>query len=539
MHLKQRFAALFFLVVLILLGTFNGDSGLASHVVSQRASQQTQAQLVQSVVGQVSNDELLDLVKRLSGALPAVVGGKEVTFQTRYTPSEHGTLSEQYVYEYFQALGLVSSYHAWSGGPFGCATINGRNVIGEIPGSKEPGRIYIFGGHLDSTAPDTMKAPGADDNASGTSALMLAARIFSKYRPDYTVRFVAFTGEESGLCGSRRYASEASARGEDIRGVINADMIAYDGNGVRDVEIHAGVRPDSQAIADLLVSNIDTLNLDLVPNVYTSDSTDRSDHASFWANNYPAVTVAENVFNGDPNPYYHSVICCDTWDHMDLEMAADLTRAIVASLATMTGMQPLPTPTPVPVEPVPGTGSYKFPETGKTVTGIFLDYWNRNGGLAQIGYPISEVMGEVSELNGEPYTVQYFERAVLEYHPENQPPYNVLLSQLGTYQYKKKYPNGAPNQQASSVGQVVRFPETGKAVGGKFVEYWRSHGGVALQGFPISEEFTEVSPLNGKTYLVQYFERAVMEYHPENQPPYDVLLSQLGTYQYKQKYNGR
>jgi hypothetical protein len=62
---------------------------------------------------------------------------------------------------------------------------------------------------------------------------------------------------------------------------------------------------------------------------------------------------------------------------------------------------------------------------------------------------------------------------------------------------------------------------------------------VALQGFPISEEFTEVSPLNGKTYLVQYFERAVMEYHPENQPPYDVLLSQLGTYQYKQKYNGR
>ncbi|MDQ3929445.1 MAG: M28 family peptidase, partial [Chloroflexota bacterium] len=78
---------------------------------------------------------------------------------------------------------------------------------------------------------------------------MLAARVFSKYRLDYTLRFVAFTGEESGLCGSTRYAADASAKGEDIRGVINADMIAYDGNGVRDVEIHAGLRPDSQAIA--------------------------------------------------------------------------------------------------------------------------------------------------------------------------------------------------------------------------------------------------------------------------------------------------
>jgi hypothetical protein len=205
----------------------------------------------------------------------------------------------------------------------------------------------------------------------------------------------------------------------------------------------------------------------------------------------------------------------------------------------MAGMQPLPAPTPVPVQAVPGAGSRKFPETGRTVTGIFLDYWSANGEVAQLGYPISEVIGEVSELNGKPYTVQYFERAVLEYHPENQPPYNVLLSQLGTYQYKKKYPGGAANQQTSGVGEVVRFPETGKTVGGKFVEYWRSHGGVALQGYPISEEFTEVSPLNGKTYLVQYFERAVMEYHPENQPPYDVLLSQLGTYQYRQRYGGR
>jgi hypothetical protein len=73
-------------------------------------------------------------------------------------------------------------------------------------------------------------------------------------------------------------------------------------------------------------------------------------------------------------------------------------------------------------------------------------------------------------------------------------------------------------------------------VGGQFRTYWEQHGGLAQQGFPISDEFTEVSALDGKPYRVQYFERAVFEYHPENQAPFDVLLSQLGTFQYQQKY---
>jgi hypothetical protein len=74
-------------------------------------------------------------------------------------------------------------------------------------------------------------------------------------------------------------------------------------------------------------------------------------------------------------------------------------------------------------------------------------------------------------------------------------------------------------------------------VGGKFLEYWQRNGGLPQQGFPISEEFTEVSDLDGKPYRVQYFERAVFELHPENVgTPYEVLLSQLGTFQHRAKY---
>lgn len=86
-----------------------------------------------------------------------------------------------------------------------------------------------------------------------------------------------------------------------------------------------------------------------------------------------------------------------------------------------------------------------FTETGHQVCDKFLTYWDQHGGLAQQGYPISDTFTEVSDLNGKPYTVQYFERAVFELHPENAgTQYEVLLSQLGTIRGKEKYPTGFP-----------------------------------------------------------------------------------------------
>ncbi|MFL5732129.1 MAG: alpha/beta fold hydrolase, partial [Chloroflexia bacterium] len=221
---------------------------------------------------------------------------------------------------------------------------------------------------------------------------------------------------------------------------------------------------------------------------------------------------------------------------LDLGAVEQAVHATAARAATLLG----PAGQRVePPNPIPGSGSRTFPETRKSVTALFLEYWTTHGALAQQGYPISEVMGEVSDLDGKPYPVQYFERAVFEYHPDKPKPYDVLLSQLGTFRYRERYPNGAPAQSANTSPGSVLFSQTGHRVGGKFLDYWTTHGGLAQQGYPISDEFTEVSDLNGKSYRVQYFERAVFELHPENQAPYDVLLSQLGTFRYKARYAGQ
>ncbi len=210
-----------------------------------------------------------------------------------------------------------------------------------------------------------------------------------------------------------------------------------------------------------------------------------------------------------------------------------LQRLLAAGLALLA--VPALAPLGSAAQPLTQATSRTFPETGHTIKGAFLDYWNAHGGLAQQGFPISEESQEASITNGKSYTVQYFERAVFEMHPENQAPNNVLLSLLGVFQYGRKYPDSAPGQKVSTAAGAAKFAETGHTVGGRFLEYWKSHGGLAQQGFPISEEFQEKSDLNGQTYLVQYFQRAVFELHPENAAPNDVLLSQLGTFENKAK----
>ena len=125
-----------------------------------------------------------------------------------------------------------------------------------------------------------------------------------------------------------------------------------------------------------------------------------------------------------------------------------------------------------------------------------------------------------------------FERARFEWHPGAWPShYDILLGRLGV-ELTAGRQNQAPFRpiQASSDANCTYFPATGHRLCFGFREYWNSHGGLAIFGYPISEEFVE----NG--FVVQYFERQRFEYHPNNPPEWRVLGGLLGTQRFDQLY---
>jgi hypothetical protein len=231
------------------------------------------------------------------------------------------------------------------------------------------------------------------------------------------------------------------------------------------------------------------------------------------------------------NPEWITITSWNEWfEGTQIEPASSYgTRYLDLTRQNVTAWKGGSPPAPAIAPPAPGNpcaGGTLVPETGKTLCKTMEDYWRDNGGLQQFGFPISESLIEKSELDGKNYTVQYFERAVFELHPENPAPYDVLLSQLGMLAYRQTYPNGAPNEhQNKESGR--HFPETGKWVGGAFLQRWQNNGGLFVNGYPISDELEE-KLADGKIYTVQYFERARFEFHPENPPPYNVLLGALG-----------
>jgi hypothetical protein len=170
--------------------------------------------------------------------------------------------------------------------------------------------------------------------------------------------------------------------------------------------------------------------------------------------------------------------------------------------------------------------------TQHTIDPRFKTYWDTHGGLAQFGYPISEPFNQVAE-DGTTLLVQYFERNRFEWHPNQRgTPYEVQLGLIGNYfgaKAQQVQPGPFARQNGDTEPGQIYFAETGHTLRNAFKRHWQGTGGLAQYGYPISEEFYEVNPADGQTYVVQYFERARFEWHPDNiGTPYEVLLGLLG-----------
>jgi sugar lactone lactonase YvrE len=178
-----------------------------------------------------------------------------------------------------------------------------------------------------------------------------------------------------------------------------------------------------------------------------------------------------------------------------------------------------------------------FPETGQCVSGRIRQFWERNGGLPVFGFPLGPQQEQ--QIEGRAVQSQLFERSRLELHPENQPPYDVLLGRIGAETLEREGRDWTQFPRSEPRDGCRFFAETGHNVCGAILRAWQASGieidgrrgtseaeSLALFGLPLSDERTET--IEGREYTVQWFERARFELHPENQPPYDVLLGRLG-----------
>ncbi len=203
-------------------------------------------------------------------------------------------------------------------------------------------------------------------------------------------------------------------------------------------------------------------------------------------------------------------------------------EATQGSVALQIGIQPALVERAGPA-PAGGPGRCRyFSETDQVLCDGFLDFWMRYGGLTVFGFPLSAELHEDGQL------VQYFERAKFEYQPDSiGTEWAVVGEHVGraVTSHRTGEAPFLPVDNAGSDSHCRYYPESRHRLCGGFRNYWDANGGLWLFGFPISEEFEEGG------YLVQYFERARFELHPENAgTPYYVLLGHLGRELYEARY---
>jgi Zn-dependent M28 family amino/carboxypeptidase len=192
----------------------------------------------------------------------------------------------------------------------------------------------VAGAHLDSRSEDstseTDRAPGADDNGTGSACILEVARLINQTSVQHKrgLRLCLFTGEEQGLVGSRAIASEWAAQGENIYAMANADMLGYTSTpeiqqGFMDRSMDATL---TQYAKDLIATYVPTL-----PTVDTTACC--SDQQSFYENGYPSVGFFESGNAAGAYPSYHKKT--DLLELLSMEQLTLQTQAVAATVFTL------------------------------------------------------------------------------------------------------------------------------------------------------------------------------------------------------------
>jgi hypothetical protein len=268
----------------------------------------------------------LKKINSLSAAIDAEIWRSEVDELSRFSRYTYGSEIEaarMLISSRFRAAGLEVEELSFAT-PRGMAT----NIVAKLPGRSRPDEVYVIGAHYDSTSERPFElAPGAEDNASGAAGLLALARVFVDQPPEATLLFIAFSGEEQGLLGSRAWLNPwlTDGRAAQIHGGFIMDMIGYSGDVELDclLETSAATRP--------LLNQIQAAHAD--PELVLAESLDYwgSDHVPFLDNKIPTVLFIENDYL-DYAAYHRS---SDTADRIHPQLGPKILGLIAQTIGSL------------------------------------------------------------------------------------------------------------------------------------------------------------------------------------------------------------
>ncbi len=245
--------------------------------------------------------------------------------QTRFSATGGNYVEAEYIFNTLKGFGLDVEYQQFTF--LGKTT---RNIIGKIRG-RDIGKAYLVTAHMDSTAQmsgSTDPAPGADDNGSGSVAVLEIARVLKTIQDklDISLEFILFSGEEQGFHGSYYYVGNIPV-GKNIRGVLNLDMI---GNKASSECVNFMYKNynGGDIISNKVVEMIGRFNLGL-GGVSAASSNGQSDHKPFWDVGIPAIFAHECTFSA----VYHSLN--DRVESINYSQITKTTKAVVAAIVEL------------------------------------------------------------------------------------------------------------------------------------------------------------------------------------------------------------
>jgi hypothetical protein len=227
--------------------------------------------------------------------------------------------AREYLYDTYASFGYETALQWFETQPRGNRpAIRTANVLAKLEGTENPELVYVVSSHFDSTG----RGPGADDNTSGTVMLLETARILASRPLPYSVIFASFTGEESGLLGSREFVRQAVENGDKVVGALNNDMMGWANDHHIDNTIrysNPGIR-DLQHAAAFLFSDLITYDA-----LYY-----KSTDAAAYYEAYGDIVGGIGSYPVLGNPHYHQPH--DVLETMNHEQIRETTKTNIASI---------------------------------------------------------------------------------------------------------------------------------------------------------------------------------------------------------------